>query len=186
MWKWIAGLALVLSVGVAHADTSIRGVNLADTVEVDGQTLHLNGAELRSRFMVRVYVGALYLPERTGDAATALDMDGAKRVHLHMLRAVDRGTMVEALEDGLAANHDRAELRGMRQQSQGFRELFPDLANGDRVDIDFIPGQGTRVAVNDAERGIVEGDAFARAVLTIWLGDSPADARVKRGMLGDY
>lgn len=50
--------------------------------------------------------------------------------------------------------------------------------------LDFLPGTGTRVVVNREAKGTIPGDEFSRALLRIWLGESPADASLKKAMLG--
>lgn len=50
--------------------------------------------------------------------------------------------------------------------------------------VDLLPGDETRVSINNEVRGSVTGADFQQALLKIWLGDAPADADLKRGMLG--
>lgn len=50
--------------------------------------------------------------------------------------------------------------------------------------LDFVPGSGTRVVVNGDTRGTIPGEDFNRALLRIWLGENPADAGLKKAMLG--
>ena len=55
---------------------------------------------------------------------------------------------------------------------------------GDTVAIDFS-ADGISVSLNGEGRGKVPGAAFARALLKVWLGDKPADAGLKKAMLGN-
>ena len=164
----------------------VRGVELPLEITVDETQLTLNGAGVRSRFFVRVYVGALYTAEPVTDGDTAIQLDSPRRIHLAMLRGVGRDTMVDALEDGLEdamTDHER-ERHG--EHIEAFKGMFPgDFQEGYRGDIDAIPGEGLVVTMNGEELGRIEDDDFARFVLAIWLGDKPADSAVKRGMLGE-
>jgi hypothetical protein len=48
-----------------------------------------------------------------------------------------------------------------------------------------VPDSGTHVLVNGAAKGKpIPDEGFYRAILKIWLGDKPADADLKRGLLG--
>ena len=47
---------------------TVAGVNLPDTTTVGDKSLVLNGLGLRTEFMVKVYVGGLYLEHKTTDA----------------------------------------------------------------------------------------------------------------------
>ena len=65
-----------------------------------------------------------------------------------------------------------------------FNALFTDAVEGDEFTLDFTPGAGTRVTRNGKLLGTIEGDDFNRALLAIWLGERPADRRLKKAMLG--
>lgn len=178
-------LALMLSpVSAGDQTREVRGVELPLEVTVDDQQLRLNGAGVRSRFFVRVYVGALYTTESVTDAKRAITMDTPRRVHLAMLRDVGRDTMVDALEEGLENAMTSAEREEYADEIKAFKALFPgDFQEGHTGDIDAIPGKGLIVSMNGEELGRIESDTFAQFVLAIWLGEDPADSSVKSGML---
>ena len=69
-------LALLLAALPASA-LEISGVKVPDSIQVDGKPLVLNGAGLRTRsfLKVKVYVGALYLTQRSTDAAAIVALD---------------------------------------------------------------------------------------------------------------
>lgn len=46
------------------------------------------------------------------------------------------------------------------------------------------PGAGVEVNVNGTVKGTVEGDDFAKAFLSIWLGAAPPNPGLKTGLLG--
>ena len=180
----LAGLCLV-SAAAAQA-VEVAGVQVPERAEVAGRALALNGAGLRSRFFVRVYVGALYL-ESAGkrEAAQVLADGGVKRVSMHVIHdELAREKITDAWLDGFRGNTPEEELGPMMPRVERFNALWPVLRSGDVAHVDFVPGGGVRVSVNGAERGEVEGDDLQRAVLRIWLGEDPADGDLKRGMLG--
>lgn len=171
----------------------IEGVKLPDSVRVveGGTDLVLNGAGVRTRFMFRVYVGALYVPKKTSVAHALINDAGAKRVLMHMLRDVPADQFADALEDGLKNNNPAEELAKMDAQVKQLRAVF-DVAklakNGDVILIDYLPGSapgsGTRVTINGAVKATIAGEDFNRALLRVWLGEKPADNGLKKGMLG--
>ncbi len=182
----IVALGFFVLCSSVNADTrEVEGVHLPERIEVGGSSLTLNGAGVRTRFFVRVYVGALYTPEPVSDGDRAIAMEAPRRVHLELLRNVGRDTMVEALVDGLNNAMSEAERRQYAGEIERFKGFFgSDFREGDRGAMDAIPGTGLVVSMNGEEVGRIESDAFARFVLAIWLGDNPADRRLKRGMLG--
>jgi hypothetical protein len=162
-----------------------EGVTLPGTVTVGEHELFLNGVGLRrAAFRVRVYVGALYLPEPMRSTSEIIARHGSSRIALHMLRGVGKDRLVGAWDDGFRNNTPSDQREEMADEIQRFKELFKDAAEGDRIYIDYIPEEGTRVTINDEERGTIEGEAFNQAVLRIFLGDNPADRNLRDGMLG--
>ena len=182
-----AGL-LVLCPGERPAPAAeVSGVVLPETVTVGngGGRLLLNGAGVRKKLFVKVYVGALYLDEKARSPEEVLANKGPKRMAMHILyKEVVSGKLVRAWEEGFSANQGEAEMEALRDRLTMFNGLFPDVHSGDAIEINLLPGKGTVVSLNGAERGVVEGDDFSRAVLEVWLGESPADKGLKKALLG--
>ncbi len=180
-------LALTLS-GRATA-VEIEGVRLPETVEVAGRTLLLNGAGVRTKFFFDIYVGALYLPERTRDAARAIAMPGPKAVRMVIVYSeVSREKLAHGWRKGFEKNLDAAALAAMKPRLERFIAMFPDMRRGDTAEFEMLPaadhGGGVRVRVGGREAGLIEGEDFARALLSVWLGEHPADEDLKEAMLG--
>ena len=66
---------LITSISVVHAATKIDGVKLPDDLSFEASELVLNGAGVRSKFFVHVYIAALYLGEKSSDAETIIAAD---------------------------------------------------------------------------------------------------------------
>ena len=187
--RLVAALAGLLLCPAGAMSAEIEGVKLADTVRVGepGRELVLNGAGLRTRMVFKVYVGALYLPQKTTSVQAVLADAGPRRVALHMLRELTAEQFFSALNDGLKANHapgDLAKLDAQLQQLQGIFNEIKAAKTGDSILIDYLPGTGTRITFNGAAKGTIPGEDFNRALLRVWLGDQPADAGLKKAMLG--
>ena len=185
----VAGaLAAVLLAGAACA-AEIEGIKFPDIVRLgdNGPELVLNGAGLRTRFFFKVYMGALYLPQKTASAQSAIAGAGAKRIAMHILREIEADEFMSSLDEGLKANHapgDLAKIEPQLKQLQAIFDAVKITRNGDVILLDYIPGDGTRVTVNGESRGLLTGEDFIRALLRVWLGEQPADASLKKAMLG--
>ena len=175
-----------LSLAPAFA-AEVEGVKLADKAQVGGSELTLNGAGVRTRVFFKVYVGALYLQRKTGGTDAVLGDAGAKRIAMHMLRDLDAEQLFSALNEGLKKNHAPGELARLEPQVKQLEGIFNAVkaANkGDVILLDYLPGAGTRVTVRGDDKGTIAGVDFNRALLRIWLGEQPADASLKKAMLG--
>lgn len=165
----------------------LEGVKLADSVQVGSRELQLNGAGVRSRFFLDLYITALYLPAKSTSFATVLADGGEKRIALHLLIGISADHLFSALNNAIAANHTPAELGALEAPLKEFGAVFhkiDELGKGDVVVLDYLPGSGTRVSVNGAAKGTVGGAPFYGALLKVWLGDKPAQADLKQKLLG--
>lgn len=189
MSKLAAGLAAVVLASAALA-AEVAGVKLDDKVRIapDSPELVLNGAGLRTRFFVKVYVGALYLPEKKTTAADVLAIGGPKRITLAMLRDLTAQQLVDALNEGFAANNpppDQERYKGQLAELLAVMTALGQAKQGEVIALDFLPDAGTRVLLNGAAKGKpIPDEGFYRAILKVWLGDKPVDADLKRGLLG--
>jgi hypothetical protein len=166
---------------------TISGVEIPDTLTLanGGPALILNGAAVREKLFLDIYIGALYLPEKTGDAQAILSDSGPACVGMHFLyKEISKEKITGAWEDGLAANHTTAEMLALRSQLNKFNALFLTMHKGDIIRICYLPGTGTEVRINGERRGNVEGETFFHALLGIWLGAHPVSKALKQGMLG--
>ncbi len=179
-------LALCLATGAIQA-AEVAGVKIDDTAKVGGSELVLNGAGLRSKLFIKVYVGALYVGQKANTPAAIYDSPAPRRMLLKMLRDMDAETLHGALDEGLRNNLTPAELAAMQGQAGQLGALMKGIGKvreGDAVAIDFT-ADGLTVSLNNQVRGAVAGADFARALLRVWLGDKPADASLKKALLGN-
>ena len=165
----------------AHAG-ELAGVTMPDNVTVAGKPLVLNGMGLREKFFIDVYVGGLYLPEKTTDARKAIDADVPKRIEMSFIYSeVDKGKITGAFDDGFAA------VGATESQSSGLARLngmMETVKSGEKIVLDYEPGVGTHVFVKGAEKGTIAGVDFMKALWGVYLGPSPPTGALKKGMLG--
>jgi hypothetical protein len=186
----IAALALAALLPFAGLAAEVAGVRIADRTKLDagGPDLVLNGAGVRTRFVVKVYVAGLYLTEKKTAAADAIALGGPKRVGITMLRDVGAQQFNDALVEGFRANNSAADvekMKGALDELSGTVAALGEVKKGNVITLDFVPGTGTRVLVDGAPKGKpIAGEEFYRALLRIWLGDKPVDGDLKKAMLG--
>src|SRR5216683_6975377 len=166
----------------------IEGVKVDERVRIGSADLQLNGAGIRTRLIFKVYVGALYLPEKKSSATEVLALGGAKRVSMTLLRDLTARQLTDALEEGIRANSSEAELAALKERIDALVATMNEIESAKEktvITLDFLPESGTRVTVDGAARGkTVPGEDFFVALLRIWLGEKPVDADLKKAMLG--
>jgi hypothetical protein len=173
-------LSTWMSVAPAH---ELAGITLADTTEVGGAKLVLNGAGLREFMWIDIYVGGLYLPTKTTDAKAAIDPDVPKRITMDFIyKRVSADKMVEVFRTGRALQSGIEDLAPQYATLETI--MSHDAVAGDKIVIDYVPGIGTTITTNGQKRATLEGVRFMRSLWTIFLGDPPANTTLKKGLLG--
>ena len=135
---------------------TLAGVTLPDKAEVDGQTLVLNGMGLRKKFVIKVYVGGLYLPQKEKSAQKILAADAPRRMVMHFIYDVSKDQMCEAWNEGLEANTPNASA----EVKKNFATLcgwMDGVGEGQKLVLTYVPGEGTHVEVGGKAKGTLPG-----------------------------
>src|SRR6185369_6603884 len=109
--------ALVAVPGLQAAE--VAGVKVEEKLKVGGSELVLNGAGLRSKLFIKVYVGALYVGQKSTTPAGIYDSTVPRRMVMRMLREMGAETRHGAVDDGLHRNlapPDPSHLNAQAQQ----------------------------------------------------------------------
>jgi len=162
-------------------------VVLADSVTIDGTdvSLQLNGMGYRTKFVFDIYVGGLYTESKVKSRDAVQALKGPKRVVMHMVYdEVEHKKITDGWTDGFEENNSDEQLQKLQTRLKTFNSYFPDLKKDDVLLFDYIPATGTRVTINGAVKGVIEGADFYSALLDVWLGEEPADDDLKDAMLG--
>ena len=183
--KLIAFVMLLAPLLVGAAE--VEGVRIDDRTRVANADLTLNGAGLRKRAFFKVYAMGLYVPQKSSNPATLLDQPGPKRVAIHMLRDVSADAFIEALSDGIRANHSEAEAKALEPRIKELGAVMSGVGEakkGMAIHLDWT-GSETQVVVQGKPAGKpIAGQDFYRALLKIWLGDKPVQDDLKKALLG--
>ena len=159
---------------------SLAGVTLSDTAELGGQKLVLNGMGLREKFFIDIYVGGLYLPAKTTDAAKAINDDVPKRIVMHMTYDLSAEKLAETMRESIS----KAESKEAASKAETLAGWMEDVVAGDEILLDYVPGTGTSVVVKGKTKGTIQGTDFMKALWGIYLGPNPPTDALKKGLLG--
>lgn len=183
IWWIVCGLLLNSNVWALE----VAGVKLPDTAQVGNVNLQLNGAGLRTKFFFKIYVSALYLPQKQALADSIIADEHEHRVALHILHELSSKKLYGAFSEAIEVNHTHAELAALDAEMKQMRQIFDEVKEvkpGDVITLDYLPVSGTQISVNGTARGTIAGTPFNRALLRIWLGSKPVQDDLKKAMLG--
>jgi len=185
MRNHVAALALLTLLAGPALGAEVSGVKVPDSVTVDGKVLRLNGAGVRKKFIVKVYVGALYVEVTSSDPAAIIAADAPKSVHMIFLRDVDKEKIMGAFRDGFENNGGEAVAKALTPRLDKVGAVVPaEIKEGQELVVTYRPGKGTTVSASGGGEVTVEGKDFADAMFRNWLGEEPADGGLKERMLG--
>lgn len=182
--RLLALILMVLVTSTAAGAAQKGGVTMPDTVDVGGKTLQLNGMGIREAtvFNVKVYVAGLYLESKSQDAGAILGSSGNKRLVLKFVRNVDRDDITTAWKDGFKRNAE-SQIPALQQRIDQLNAWMVAMSVGDTMAFTYVAGQGVEVSVKGAAKGTIQGEDFARAFFSIWLG-KPPNKSLRKGLLG--
>jgi hypothetical protein len=180
------GTALaLLAVGwsTAASAAELEGVKFPATQESAGKTLVLNGVALyEATFMkIDIYVGGLYLEEKTRQARDVLDAKRIKRVvQVYKFSAsqsqIQKG-FIEMLTDAAGARGGALE-----KDIATYAGFFGEIKKHDRVVFDYVPQKGLKITHNKKVIGEMPDGPVPQMLFEIWVG-ATADPAVRKGYL---
>jgi hypothetical protein len=187
LFIYAALLQFALAISPANAQSNKSGLDrFAETVVIGNQTLIQNGKGIRYKAVFQVYAAAMYLPSKTSSAEQAISMSGPKRVHVIMLRDVSAEEMGKLFSTSLRDNALPSELSKSIDSLVKVGGVFAkhkQLRVGDEIFVDWIPGSGTVLNIRGVVEAAYEPKEFYNMWMRVWLGQKPADTRLKDSLL---
>jgi len=185
--KSLAVLALlVLSISSAFPLEN-QGVRIPPQVTVNGETLLLNGAGLRTVSIafipIKIYVAAFHSPTPLKSVDAVLASPGPLQFTFTFLRSVSQSQVTQAWQDQIQASMTYT-YPGIEKDREAFIGMFGPLSQGG-VEMVQLVGQETRVFDNGALKGTIQGRDFQKAFLSVWFGSNPAQQDLKTALLGN-
>ena len=161
----------------------LDGVDVPETLQVNGKALHLNGLGLRtwSFLHIHIYVASLYLEHLRTDPDEIIHSPETKLLAVRFEHDVSAEEAQKAWRDGLAKNCiapcqlDPADVTTFLSQ-------VPAMRAGDNFNLVFTKN-GAIVTFNGQQIGTIPRRQFADAVLATFLGPNPASPTLKQELL---
>lgn len=189
--RWLAATlaGLLVTMGAAWAQVvTVADVKYATALPLQGSPLLLNGAGIRYKAVFKVYTAGLYLERKAGTPQEVAPLRGPKRLSITMLRDIESAELGKLFSRGMEDNMDKASFSRLVPGVLRMSEIFSQhkkLSAGDTFTVDWLPGTGTVISV----KGVAQGEPFREpeffdALMGIWLGERPADWKLKDALLG--
>lgn len=162
---------------------SIKGVDFPVEKTVDGQKLVLNGLGLRKAFFtVKVYVGALYLSEKSTEVSAIVKNPNVKKVEMQFLMGVPRNKLTDAWREALY-NQCPKDCSNVKEGTAKMNSYMTSVVKGDRFEYTIYPDK-VLVSIKGEEKPAIIGKDFAEAMIKIYVGNKAIDSGLAKGLRG--
>lgn len=170
------------------AGATIGGVSFGGRAEVGGQQLRLNGVGMRASPVLKGFAAGLYLAQSSSSTEQVLHTPGPKRLRMRMLLDVPIQVFTHAVRKGIRRNVPEPQQAGLSERIGTFDAILQSVGkvfDGDVIDLDYLPDAGLVIQINGKPRGApIPGEDLYAAVMLVFLGERPVDAKLKAGLLG--
>jgi Chalcone isomerase-like len=185
---FMATLPLLATLCMAPATraATLAGVEVPDTLQVDGKPLVLNGVGLRTLTILRVkiYVAALYLPKKSSDARAILASPGPKVVSLHYIHGGSKEQVQDRYREGERVNCGNGGCDAALQSD--FERLVASaqpVREGDITNF-VVTERGFRVVFNGRPVVSFNDSRLGNMIIEGFIGAHPPSEDLRAGLLG--
>ena len=184
----LATLSMVLGTTGIAGTLDVGGVKVQESLTIYNNTLLLNGAGLVYNGKTPSYVAQIYAKQKFKTLDELFVVPGPKRLVLTAVKEVDTGPIVKLFNrnvDDVAGKSDRAKLiPGLMSIGEIFKTNRV-IKPGDVMTMDWVPVSGMVIYLGGKLQGqpYREPELF-KAAMGVWMGEFPADAKVKDSLLG--
>ncbi|PID46659.1 MAG: chalcone isomerase [Proteobacteria bacterium] len=184
IYALVAGLLLALTATQASA-ANIAGVNMPDQIQYAGKTMVLNGAGVRKKFLMTIYVGGLYLTTKSNDGDAIIQADEPMSIRLAITSSmITPDKMKSTTLQGFrrAMNGNISPLK--KEIDQLMSSFDKGVSRGDVYELTNVPGSGVHIIRNGKRVETIRSKAFKATLFGIWLSKTPVNAGLRARMLG--
>jgi hypothetical protein len=186
--NFVPALALLLFSTLPSAfPLEIEGVKVPPQSSVNGQSLSLNGAGLRTvriAFIpIKAYVAAFYTSAPLKSEAAVMASPDPMQFTFTFLKSVSQGQVTDAWQSQIQASMTYS-YPGIEKDRAAFVAMFGALSQGEVEMVQFV-GSQTQVYDNGQLKGTIMGRDFQKAFLSLWFGSNPVQQDLKAALLGN-
>lgn len=166
--------------------TTYFGEDVPNSLTANGAKLALNGAGLREKLWIDLYVGSLFLQTKSSDAKTVIGADKPMAIRLQIVSGlITSDKMISASEEGFEKSEEDG-YKTTQAKIDQFMNIFKmdEIVSGNNYNIIYTPGTGVQVYLGDKLKDTITGLDFKKALFGIWFCGEPADKNLMKGMLG--
>jgi hypothetical protein len=163
------------------------GVTWPETYKAESHTLILNGAGVRKKGPIDLYVAALYLSEKNKEAGKIIEAAEPMAIRIFILsKRITNEKMDKAIREGFVKSTHGNTSPYQTRIDEFSKALSEDISKGASYDLIFLPDKDlVRVLKDEKLKTEIKGLDFKKVLFAIWLGDEPVDKDLRKKMLAE-
>jgi len=175
-------IMLYILCSVTHLQAAeIAGVKFSDTYQDEGVVMTLQGTGLKTVIFFKAFVAGYYTVPRIDGTTTD---ESPKRIEVEYFVNIPAKKLNVYTVERMKVNVTQEELEAIQAEVELMGKYFVDLKPGDRFALTYIPDVGTKFEHKGKVMGVIEGNAFAKALFSVWIGAKPFDEQLKQVIMG--
>lgn len=183
--KFLITMTVFFGLSFTASAKEIAGTDIPETFDYAGNTMHLNGSGVRKKAFIKLYVGSLYLTEKSSDATKIIAEDSPMAIRLNIKSSlISPKRMKAATLEGFEKSTE-GNIKPIKQEIDTMLATFDEgIDSSDSYTLVYIPTTGVNIVRNGKKLTTIKSIEFKKALFGIWLSDNPVQANLKKQMLG--
>lgn len=163
----------------------VDGIKVDESVRFADTVMSLQGAGVRSKFIFDIYVGALYLKNKSDNPKQIIEGKSPMDIRMIITSSLVTGAkMKEGFGDDFKAMQSLGYNVDKKLLDTFLSTFTTKVHKGDVFDFVYIPDNGVIIYKNSKKTGTVKSFDFKKSLYAIWFSDKPAQESLKKKMLG--
>jgi hypothetical protein len=171
----------------------VGDVKISDSITFQNKTLKSQGAGVRSKFFIDLYVASFFSEEiinskrlSSTESYEVVNSRSLKAIRLNIVSGlISSEKMLDSIKAGFKLVTDD-DNKAIAVYITEFTSVFDQpIEKKDQFTFISEPGVGVHIVKNNQRITTINNDGFRQALLSIWLGPNPIDDDLKRDMLGN-
>ncbi|MDD5444336.1 MAG: chalcone isomerase family protein [Pseudomonas fluorescens] len=186
----VFAIAALLVAPYALAGTvDVAGVKMEDSMTIYNNTLLLNGAGVVSNGKTQLYVVKIYSKKKFANVDQLFQTPGPKRLVITAgAKEFDTAPIMKLFNRNVEAQADKSDMAKLVPGLMSLGKIFGTykvIKPGESLIFDWAPYAGLVMYMDSKLLGEpLKEPEFFKAAMSIWMGDTPLEPKLRDALLG--
>jgi hypothetical protein len=185
----LAAIAALLSLAAPAATIDVAGVKMEDSLTIYNNTLLLNGAGVVSTGKTQLYIVKIYTKKRFANVDQLFQVPGPKRLVITAgAKELDTAPIMKLFNRNVESQADKSDMAKLVPGLMALGKIFgiyKVIKPGESLIFDWAPYAGLVMYMDGKLLGEpLKEPEFFRAAMSIWMGESALEPKLRDVLLG--